>query len=84
VKKITVPSYRNICKIISLIPDDLTALSHHGTKAYKQKYDLLLCIRESERQNQIWQADHVLMDIEILNDTNKLQRPWLTIIIDNL
>lgn len=29
-------------------------------------------------------ADHVLMDIEILNDTNKLQRPWLTIIIDNL
>ena len=81
-KKITVPSYRNICKIISLIPDDLTALSHHGTKAYKQKYDLL-CIRESERPNQIWQADHVLMDIEILNDTNKLQRPWLTIIIDD-
>jgi len=80
--KITVPSYRNICKIISLIPDDLTALSHHGTKVYKQKYDLL-CIRESERPNQIWQADHVLMDIEILNDNNKLQRPWLTIIIDD-
>ena len=23
------------------------------------------------------------MDIEILNDTNKLQRPWLTIVIDD-
>ena len=80
--KITVPSYRNICKIISLIPDDITTLSHFGSKAYKQKYDLL-CIRESERPNQIWQADHVLMDIDVLNHTNNLQRPWLTIIIDD-
>lgn len=80
--KITAPSYRNICKIISLIPDDLITLSHFGSKVYKQKYDLL-CIRESERPNQIWQADHVLMDIEVLNDTNKPQRPWLTIIIDD-
>jgi len=80
--KIIPPSYRNVCKIISLVPDDLATLSHHGSKVYKQKYDLL-CIRESERPNQIWQADHVLMDIEILNDTNKLQRPWLTIVIDD-
>lgn len=80
--KITIPSYRNVCKIISLIPDDLVTLSHFGSKVYKQKYDLLY-IRESERPNQIWQADHVLMDIEVLNHTNKLQRPWLTIIIDD-
>ncbi len=64
--KITIPSYRNICKIINLIPNDLATLSHFGSKVYKQKYDLLY-IRESERSNQIWQADHVLMDIEVLN-----------------
>lgn len=80
--KITVPSYRSICKIISLIPDDLTTLSHFGSKVYKQKYDLLY-IRESDKPNQIWQADHVLMDIEVLNHTNKLQRPWLTVIMDD-
>lgn len=62
-KNMMVPSYRNICKIISLIPDDLATLSHYGSKRYKQKYDLL-CIREARRPNQIWQADHVLMDIE--------------------
>lgn len=81
-KAITVPSYRNVCKIISLIPDDLIVLSRFGSKAYKQKYDLLY-IRESARPNQMWQADHVLMDIEVLNHSNKLQRPWLTIIIDD-
>ncbi|MFU7503129.1 MAG: helix-turn-helix domain containing protein [Candidatus Tisiphia sp.] len=50
--KITIPSYRNICKIINLIPNDLATLSHFGSKVCKQKYDLLY-IRESERSNQI-------------------------------
>jgi putative transposase len=79
---LSAPSYRSVCNIISFIPDDITLLSHKGSKAYKQKYDLL-CIRDSDRPNQIWQADHVLMDIEIVNAKNKAERPWLTIIIDD-
>lgn len=77
-----IPSYRTVCKIISNIPADLKFLKQQGTKAYKQKYDLLH-IRNSNKSNEIWQADHVLMDIEILNDKAILQRPWLTIIIDD-
>ena len=76
------PSYRTVCKIIQSIPEDIITLSHKGSKAYKDKYDLL-CIREAERPNQIWQADHVLMDIEVLNDKNNPERPWLTVIIDD-
>jgi putative transposase len=79
---LTFPSYRTLCKIVANIPDDLATLKHKGTKAYKQKYDLLH-IRYSSRSNEIWQADHVLMDISILNDKAKPQRPWLTIIIDD-
>jgi len=80
--KLVPPSYRSICNIISLIPDDIVTLSHKGSKAYKQKYDLLHT-RNADKPNQIWQADHVLMDIEILNDKNRPHRPWLTIIIDD-
>jgi putative transposase len=81
-KNITPPSYRTVCHIIHLIPDDLITLSHQGAKVYKQKYDLL-CIRNAKRPNQIWQADHVLMDIKVLNNQKNFQPPWLTVIIDD-
>jgi len=76
------PRYKNICNINSKIPNDLAVLSHEGTKVYQHKYDLLN-IRKSEKQNAIWQAVHVFIDIKILNERNKLQNPWLTIIIDD-
>lgn len=79
---IKVPSYRIICRIIHSIPGDLKMLGTQGSKAYKQKYDLIH-IRSAQRPNEIWQADHVLIDIEVINDQNKLQKPWLTIIIDD-
>lgn len=60
----------------------MSVLATQGSKAYQQKYDLLhLC--SSNRPNEIWQADHVLIDIEIYNDKSELERPWLTIIIDD-
>ena len=76
------PSYRSVCNIIRLIPKDIAFLSHEGSNAYKQKYDLL-CMRNSTRPNHIWQADHVLMDVKIANAKNKPEQPWLTIIIDD-
>lgn len=81
-KNLTSPSYRTVCKIIERIPDDLITLGIQGTKAYQQKYDFLH-IRSAEKPNEIWQADHVLVDIEILNDRLKPQKPWLTVIIDD-
>lgn len=77
------PSYRTVCSIIAEIPKSMIVLAHDGTKSYKQQFDLL-CRHQAARPNQIWQADHMLLDILILQDnTEKSARPWLTIIIDD-
>ena len=76
------PSYRSGCRIIYNVPDDLAILGREGSKAYRQQYDLLH-IRAAEQPNELWQADHVLIDIEVLNDKNKPQKPWLTVVIDD-
>ncbi|MBA3535680.1 MAG: DDE-type integrase/transposase/recombinase [Tatlockia sp.] len=81
-KNLKVPSYRSVCRVIFNIPDDLLLLGRQGTKAYQQQYDLLY-LRAANQPNELWQADHVLLDFEVLNDKNKLQRPWLTVVIDD-
>lgn len=51
-----------------------------NSKKYAEKYDSLY-IRKCERPNEIWQADHTMLDIEVLNEKNEIERPWLTIVI---
>lgn len=77
-----VPSYRSVCRVIFNIPDDMVLLGQQGSKAYRQQYDLLH-IRAAEQPNELWQADHVLIDIEALNNKNQPQKPWLTVVIDD-
>lgn len=79
---IKAPSYRTVCRIIDNISDDIILLSTKGSKAYKQSYDLLHRWSASGT-NEIWQADHVLIDIKIETDTGTAQQPWLTVIIDD-
>jgi len=76
------PSYRSVCRVIFNIPDDMVLLGQQGSKAYKQQYDLLH-MRAAEHPNELWQADHVLLDFDLLNDKNKPQKPWLTVVIDD-
>ncbi|KTC69547.1 Mu transposase C-terminal domain-containing protein [Legionella bozemanae] len=80
--KLPKPSYGVVAKIIKNIPPDLICLARDGTKSYQQKFDLLY-IREADRPNQIWQADHTLLDIYVHDGKGELKRPWLTIIIDD-
>lgn len=80
--ELTIPSYSTVYKIINKISPDLITLAHDGSKSYQQKFDLLY-IREATRPNQIWQADHTLLDISILDNKGVIKRPWLTIIIDD-
>jgi putative transposase len=81
-KNLGIPSYRSVCRIIFNIPDDMVLLGQQGSKAYKQQYDLLH-IRAANNPNELWQADHVLLDFDILNDKNNPQKPWLTVVIDD-
>lgn len=78
------PSYKTVCNIISSMPKDLVTLAHEGAQAYRQKYDLLY-IHEAHNPNEVWQADHMLLDILVFsdNENKKTNRPWLTIIIDD-
>lgn len=81
-KNIKCPSYKTVSNIIKNMPHGLITLAHDGLKVYKDKFDLLY-IREAKLSNEIWQADHMLLDILLKSNENKKEnRPWLTIIID--
>lgn len=60
----------------------MLVLAYQGDRAYEEAFDLLY-IREVSHSNEIWQADHTLLDINVLNGQGKPQRPWLTIILDD-
>ncbi|HBD7140726.1 TPA: DDE-type integrase/transposase/recombinase [Legionella pneumophila] len=77
-----IPSYAVVSKIINNLSPDLISLAHDGIKPYQQKYDLLF-IREASRANEIWQADHTLLDIYVLDNKGGIKRPWLTVIMDD-
>src|SRR6266567_4098778 len=52
-----------------------------------EKSDLLtdrnLYRRESPHANAMWQADHTLLDVLLLNETGTPAKPWLTAIEDD-
>jgi putative transposase len=77
-----IPVYQTVYSIVKSLPKALTTLALEGNKEYKDKYDLLYP-RKSTHSNEIWQADHSLMDIYLIDDKGKARRPWLTIIIDD-
>jgi len=77
-----VPSYQTVWRIIQELDPALKTLAHSGGKAYDQAYDLLYQ-RQSSRPNQIWQADHSQLNIYLLNNEGQVQKPNLTIILDD-
>ena len=81
-RKIRAPSYTYIRNQITNIPEDLKTLAHHGNKKYDDIYELIF-LRNAKHANDIWQADHTLLDIITIDEHQEEKRPWLTIIIDD-
>lgn len=77
-----IPSYRCVCSIIHEIDPGLRTLAQDGSKAYQEAFDLLYR-REATRPNEMWQADHCLLDIWLLDPSGKPRRPWLSVILDD-
>jgi transposase InsO family protein len=77
-----VPSYDTVYEIIRRLDPGLRTLAQDGSKVYQEAFDLLYR-REATRPNEIWQADHCLLDIWLLDPTGKPRRPWLTVILDD-
>jgi putative transposase len=76
------PSYSCVHDIVLHLDPALVTLAHEGSKVYQNLYDLVYR-REASRPNEIWQADHTLLDIWLLNDDGQSARPWLTVIEDD-
>ena len=76
------PTYRVVRYIIKKIDPSLLLLSHQGSNAYNQKYELIHR-REASVPNEIWQADHTPLDIVLVDGNGVPKKPWLTSIIDD-
>ncbi len=77
-----VPSYHQVCAIVQALDPALLTLAHQGLKMYRETYDLLYR-REAQQANELWQADHTLLDIWLRDDHDRPAKPWLTAIIDD-
>ncbi len=75
------PSYRTVYDIVKAIDPALKSLAK-GSKEYENTYDLIHR-REASKPNEIWQADHCLLDIWLTDEKGDPCRPWLTIIMDD-
>ena len=77
-----VPSYSSVYAIIRGIDPGMATLAHEGSKRYREVFDLVHR-REAAKPNQIWQADHTLLDLWVLTPSGRPGRPWLTLIEDD-
>jgi putative transposase len=75
------PCYRTVYDIIKDINPALKALAK-GPKEYENTFDLIHR-REASKPNEIWQADHSILDIWLIDEEREPIRPWLTIILDD-
>ena len=60
-----VPSYSAVYAIIRGIDPATAMLAHEGSKRYREVFDLVHR-REAAKPNQIWQADHTLLDLWVI------------------
>jgi len=77
-----VPTYQSVYRVVKHLDPALLTLAHAGTKAYRTTFDLLYR-REAQGPNDIWQADHTLLDLWVQQDGGPPARPWLTVIMDD-
>jgi putative transposase len=78
----TPPGYAAVYALVRALDPALLTLAHDGAKVYSETYDLLYR-REVDAPNAVWQADHTLLDMLVLDDKGVPARPWLSVIVDD-
>lgn len=76
------PSDSTVRRIISHHDPALTTLAHEGSKVYREEFDLIYR-HQAAAPNEVWQADHSLLPILLLNEVEQPMKPWPTIILDD-
>ena len=74
------PSYGCVYRVVQRLDPALLCLAVEGSKVYRERFDLIHR-READGPNAIWQADHTLLDIWLVDDRGQPHRPWLTCIM---
>jgi putative transposase len=77
-----VPSYSTVYAILADLDPAMVTLAHEGASAFLNRYELVHRHR-ADTANAIWQADHTMLDLLILDQRGKSARPWLTTVIDD-
>jgi putative transposase len=67
-----VPGYAAVYDVVTSIDPAMATLAHEGSKRYREVFDLVHR-REAAKPNEIWQADHTLLDLWVL--TRQAGRP---------
>ncbi len=76
------PSYGTVHAILARLDPAMVTLAHEGAAAFRDRYELIHRHR-ADVPNAIWQADHTLLDLLVLDEGGKPARPWLTVILDD-
>jgi len=77
-----VPSYGTVHAIVAALDPAMVTLAQEGAAAYRDRFELVHCHR-AHAPNALWQADHTLLDLLVLDEDGKPARPWLTAVVDD-
>jgi putative transposase len=77
-----VPSYSTVYAILAELDPAMVTLAHEGASAFRNRYELIHRHR-AETANAVWQADHTMLDLLVLDQAGKPARPWLTTVLDD-
>ncbi|WP_299794271.1 Mu transposase C-terminal domain-containing protein [uncultured Marivita sp.] len=77
-----IPTYSTVYSIIRALDPAMVTLAQDGATAYRDHYELIYRHRATA-PNALWQADHTMLDILILDANGTAVRPWLTVIMDD-
>ncbi len=78
----SVPSNSTVYAIIRALDPAVVTLAQDGAAAYRDRFELIHRHR-AETPNGLWQTDHTLLDVLILDANGTLVRPWLSVIMDD-
>ena len=77
-----VPSYSTVYAILAKLNPAMVTLAHEGASAFRNRYELIHRHR-ADTANALWQADHTMLDLLILDHAGTPVRPWLTTVVDD-
>jgi putative transposase len=81
-RDLAAPSYSTVRAVVAAIDPGLRTLAHQGDAAYRDQFELVHR-RTAARPNEQWQADHTLLDLQVLDAKRQPARPWLTVVLDD-